>query len=151
MSPQHLFRRARTEDSAAILEFQIAMAWETEKMKLDRGTVTLGIAEVFKHEHRGRYYVAELSGQVVGSLLIIPEWSDWRNGEVWWIHSLYVVPERRGQGVYRGLYAFLKKIAQENKVRGLRLYVDKTNTSAQAVYRKLGMTDEHYSLFESML
>jgi GNAT superfamily N-acetyltransferase len=153
MSPQLenvVFREAQAKDSAAILGFQIAMAWETEKMKLDRATVTLGIAEVFKNPHRGHYYVAESKGQVIGSLLIITEWSDWRNGEVWWIHSLYVEGPHRGQGVYRGLYDFVKKIARENQVRGLRLYVDKTNTSAQAVYRKLGMTDEHYSLFESM-
>jgi ribosomal protein S18 acetylase RimI-like enzyme len=151
MSSQPLFRKARPEDSAAILDFQITMAWETEKMKLDRQTVTLGVAEVFKNPYRGQYYVAEVGGHVIGSLLIIPEWSDWRNGEVWWIHSLYVMPEHRGKGAYSGLYSYLKKIAIESKIRGIRLYVDKTNTAAQGVYRKHGMTDEHYSLFEQML
>jgi ribosomal protein S18 acetylase RimI-like enzyme len=88
---------------------------------------------------------------VIGSLLIIPEWSDWRNGEVWWIHSLFVKSEHRGKGVYRSLYSYIKKTAVENQVRGIRLYVDKTNALAQTVYKQLGMTDEHYSLFESML
>jgi GNAT superfamily N-acetyltransferase len=151
MSSQLIFREARKEDAGAILDFQIAMAWETEKMKLDRETVTLGIAEVFKNEHRGQYYIAQNGDQIIGSLLIITEWSDWRNGEVWWIHSLYVVAEQRGKGVYRGLYAYIKKAAENSRVRGIRLYVDKTNHLAQGVYRKLGMTDEHYSLFEQML
>jgi GNAT superfamily N-acetyltransferase len=150
MSPQPLFRKARLEDSASILEFQITMAWETEKMKLDPPTLKLGIAEVFKNPNRGQYYVAEIDGKVIGSLLIITEWSDWRNGEVWWIHSLFVQSEHRGKGVYRGLYSYIKKSASENHVRGIRLYVDKTNTLAQTVYKQLGMTDEHYSLFESM-
>jgi ribosomal protein S18 acetylase RimI-like enzyme len=147
------YRKGLLSDNAAIIDFQLAMAWETEKMKLDRDTVTLGVAEVFKSPYRGQYFVAECTGKVVGCLLTLSEWSDWRNGEVWWIHSLYVEPTFRGQGVYKGLYTHLKNVATEatkngTSVRGFRLYVDKTNTSAQAVYKKLGMTDEHYSLFE---
>ena len=36
----------------------------------------------------------------------------------------------------------------ELTIRGLRLYVDKRNQAAARVYEKLGMTREHYDLFE---
>lgn len=68
-----------------------------------------------------------------------------------WIHSVYVQPEFRKNGVYKALYAHLKQmVAESHDLRGLRLYVDKTNLSAQKVYESLGMSGEHYHLFEWM-
>jgi GNAT superfamily N-acetyltransferase len=82
---------------------------------------------------------------------LIPEWSDWRNGEVWWIHSVFIEPAYRGKGVFSKFYAYVKALVETDpKVRGLRLYVDKTNKSAQAIYGKLGMNGEHYNMFEWM-
>jgi len=147
------YRSAKLEDLSRIVHFQISMAWETEKFKLNHDTVTQGVGEVFRNPHRGQYFVAESSGKIVGCLLTLSEWSDWRNGEVWWIHSVYVEQDSRGKGVYKGLYLHLKEVAKNHKevrVRGLRLYVDKTNQTAQKVYRALGMSDEHYDLFEWM-
>ncbi|MGC4006286.1 MAG: GNAT family N-acetyltransferase [Pirellulales bacterium] len=99
----------------------------------------------------GRYFVIELDGRVVGSCLITYEWSDWRCGTVWWIQSLFVVPEARGRKLYRGLYEHLQAlVAADPALRGLRLYVDERNAPAQAVYAKLGMNGEHYRVFEWM-
>lgn len=144
-------RAARRDDHHAIVEFQIAMARETESIDLDRDTCTRGVAAVFDDVSLGRYFVAEVDGRVVGSLLITYEWSDWRNGNVWWIQSVYVVPEARGGGVYRALYEHVRTIVESDPLlRGIRLYVDKRNTSAQKVYAKLGMNGEHYLVFEWM-
>jgi GNAT superfamily N-acetyltransferase len=143
------YRGATREDARTIVEFQQAMARETEEVELDRETVTRGVEAVFADPSRGRYFVADDNGRVVASLLITYEWSDWRNGVVWWIQSVYVVPELRGRGVYAGLYAFVKQSADDS-VRGIRLYVDRRNTRAQEVYRRLGMDGEHYLVFEWM-
>jgi GNAT superfamily N-acetyltransferase len=143
------YRGATREDSGAIVDFQQAMARETEDVDLDREIVTRGVEAVFDDPSRGRYFVADVDGRVVASLLITYEWSDWRNGVVWWIQSVYVVPDFRGRGVYAGLYAHVKQSADAS-VRGIRLYVDRRNTSAQEVYRKLGMNGEHYLVFEWM-
>ena len=142
-------REARREDAGAIAEFQIRMADESEGLALDPGTVAKGVAAVFDDPSKGRYYVAEADGRVLASLLTIPEWSDWRNATVLWIHSLYVVPEARRRGVFRRLYGELKRMVEDgDEFRGLRLYVDKTNHAAQEVYRTLGMSCEHYDLYE---
>lgn len=138
-------------DIDTIAEFQIKMAWETESMKLDSPTVHLGVSAVFDDPSKGKYWVAEQDGKVIACLLTVPEWSDWRNGTVLWIHSVYVEAAFRKHGVYKKLYDHLKNMVQTSKdLRGLRLYVDKTNLVAQKVYEALGMSGEHYHLFEWM-
>jgi predicted GNAT family acetyltransferase len=145
------YRNATPNDAEAIIDFQLAMARETEDVSLDRVIVTRGVHAVFAHPSHGSYFVAEADGEVVASLLITFEWSDWRDGVVWWIQSVYVHPELRGRGVYAGLYEHVQSIAlADERVRGIRLYVDKRNTVAQNVYTRLGMNGEHYLVFEWM-
>jgi GNAT superfamily N-acetyltransferase len=145
------YREARPSDAARIVDFQIAMAEETEQIRLDRKVCTQGVQAVLSDEKLGRYYVGEIDGEVVASTLITYEWSDWRNGVVWWIQSVYVLPDARKQGVYAGLYRHLQEIARaKDHVRGIRLYVDRRNGPAQSVYARLGMNGEHYQVFEWM-
>ena len=145
------YRQATPADTSDIVRFQMDMARETEDVALDSQVLTLGVLAVFGDPSRGQYYVAERDDRVIGSTLITYEWSDWRNGTVWWIQSVHVLPEARRQGVYGGLYAYLKQLAEsDERVRGIRLYVDLRNTRAQVVYAKLGMNGEHYQVFEWM-
>jgi len=138
-------------DLPKIVEFQILMALETELLKLDPATVSMGVKAVFDDPSKGRYFVTEQSREIIGSLLIVPEWSDWRNGQVWWIHSVFVPLEYRGGKVFANIYRHVQAIVQgDENLRGLRLYVDKRNTHAQKVYEKLGMSGDHYHLFEWM-
>ncbi len=144
-------REARRDDAAAIIEFQLAMARETEEVALDPGILTRGVNAVFDRPELGRYFVAESDGRVVASLMITYEWSDWRNGTVWWIQSVYTIPEFRRRGVYAALYAHIRAhVDPDPAIRGIRLYVDTRNGSAQQVYAKLGMEGEHYKVFEWM-
>ena len=145
------YRNATREDADAIIEFQLAMARETEELELDRDVLTRGVAAVFDDTSKGRYYVAEAEGRVVASLMITYEWSDWRSGTVWWIQSVYVLPEFRKRGIYAGLYTHVRyMIKDEPSIRGIRLYVDERNRTAQEVYTRLGMNGEHYRVFEWM-
>jgi GNAT superfamily N-acetyltransferase len=146
-----VFRLARPEDIPRIAEFQIAMALETEDVRLDPETCAKGVRAVFETTSLGKYYVAEKYSNVVGVTLTTYEWSDWRNGVVWWIQSVYVHPDFRKQGIYSGIYSFIRGLAQSDPfVRGIRLYVDKRNIPAQEVYSHLGMNGEHYQVFEWM-
>jgi GNAT superfamily N-acetyltransferase len=149
--PDVTYRDAQPADAPHIVDFQIAMARETEEIDLDRATCARGVAAVFDNATRGRYFIAESDGRVAGSLLITYEWSDWRDGVVWWIQSVYVIPDLRGQGVYAGLYRHVQSIVKgDESVKGIRLYVDRRNERAQQVYARLGMNGEHYSVFEWM-
>jgi GNAT superfamily N-acetyltransferase len=142
-------RKAKLSDAEHIVELQLQMAQETEGLGLNKDVVSKGVRGVFQEPARGTYWVAEEKDRLLGVLLAIPEWSDWRNGTVLWIHSLYVVPRARGKGVFKKLYLNLKKqVKRSAELMGLRLYVDKRNKSAQKVYEKMGMSMEHYELYE---
>jgi len=144
--------RAATEDVAAIAQFNIAMAAETEDLALDPQTVHAGVAAVVSDDRRGFYLVARSGGKAVGSLMITYEWSDWRNGNLWWIQSVYVAPSARKQGIFRLLYDNVISLAkQSGDAAGVRLYVEKDNRGAQEVYRKLGMSETAYRVFEIIL
>lgn len=144
-------RPARPEDAGAIVDFQLLMARETEGLELDLPTVIRGVRAVFDDPSKGEYWVAEAGGRVVSSLMTTYEWSDWRDGTVLWVQSVYVLPELRGSGVYRRMYEHLKERVQASpRLMGIRLYVDRRNTAAQRVYERVGMSREHYEMFEWM-
>ncbi len=144
-------RPAQREEIDALVDFQCAMAAETEGLALDRPTVVGGVSAVFDDPRRGWYWVAELDGRLAGCLLVLPEWSDWRNGTVLWIHSVYVVPACRRRGVFAALYRHLQGLVRaDESLRGLRLYVAEENPTAHRIYRRLGMRDDRYRLFEWM-
>lgn len=141
-------RKAIPEDAPLIIDFQQKMAWETEKMSLDPETITLGVNAVFNNRNKGQYWVAETNGKPVCSLLITYEWSDWRNADVWWFQSVYVLPDHRRKGIFRSMYSFIKEEADKQGIAGLRLYVETNNTNARKTYEALGMQDEHYTMYE---
>lgn len=144
-----LVRKAKTNDRSLIVDFQIYMAHETENTELNPETVNRGVTAVMEDPNKGQYYVAEKQGKIVGSLLTTYEWSDWRNGTVLWIQSVYVKPEFRRKGIYRKLYSHVKNLVLNNdELFGIRLYADKSNTTAHKAYQKLGMNPDHYITFE---
>jgi GNAT superfamily N-acetyltransferase len=144
-------RQAAIQDKGVLKNFQLQMAWETERLQLDQAVLDQGLENVLTDPSKGKYFLAEDKSNVIAGLMVTPEWSDWRNGTVWWIQSVYVINEYRRKGVYKKLYEHVKKwISSEESYKGIRLYVEKDNIVAQQVYTALGMDGEHYRLFEWM-
>ena len=138
-------------DAPILEKFQIQMAQETEGLNLNAAEVKMGVQRVFTDPPIARYYVAEWCGRVMGCLLLCYEWSEWRNGTILWIESVYVDPEFRGKGVYKKMYRAIRQMVNEDDgLKGIRLYVEKSNKSARQVYKRLGMNDDHYILYEWM-
>jgi dihydrofolate reductase/GNAT superfamily N-acetyltransferase len=150
-----LVRTATAKDIEFIAQSQISMAMESEGMQLVPDVVRRGVAAVLQDPQKGEYLVAEkINGTSesvpVGCLLLQREWSDWRNGNFEWIHSVYIEQLQRRHGLFRWMYVFAAARARTRGALGLRLYVDKKNTVARATYSTLGMTDQHYDLFEKI-
>lgn len=146
-----MIRRAVSEDAQALVDFNRAMALETEGKELLPDVVGAGVRGLLQNPGAGFYVVAEAEGEVVGALMLTKEWSDWRNGSFWWIQSVYVRPEHRRRGVYKRLYRYVQELAaQDAAVCGFRLYVERENADAQAVYRRLGMGETHYRVYEEL-
>ncbi len=146
-------RIANIEDTQNLVEFNQAMALETEGKRLKTEILQSGVESVFSDEKKGFYVVAENEkGKIVGGLMVTFEWSDWRDKWFWWIQSVYILPEARGKKIYSRLYDFVKEKAKtRGDVCGFRLYVEKENVNAQKVYEKCGMESSHYLMYEEML
>lgn len=144
-------REACADDWAVLADYNAAMALETENLRLDRTVLEAGVRAALADKSKARYFVAEVAGRVAGQLMITYEWSDWRNGNIWWIQSVYVAPAHRRGGVFRALYRHVQEIARATGVPALRLYVETTNAAAQRTYQSLGMSSSHYVLMEQPL
>jgi ribosomal protein S18 acetylase RimI-like enzyme len=141
-------RAATRVDIDTIVAFNAAMAMETESKTLPPDILCAGVAAVFDDPRRGFYRVAEVDGTVAGCLMITFEWSDWRNGDWWWLQSVYVKPEFRRCGAFRALYDDIEHAAQSTPhVVGVRLYVEKDNHRAQNTYASLGMHEADYLMY----
>ena len=144
-------RTAMLGDLDTIVDFNVRLAEESESILLDRGTLRDGVRGLLSDPARGSYHVACADGGVVGQMMHTREWSDWRNGDIWWIQSVYVHPDHRRRGVCRALYAHLKGLAASDPdVVGLRLYVERENAVAQAAYTGLGMRMAGYVVMQDL-
>jgi ribosomal protein S18 acetylase RimI-like enzyme len=152
-----VIRKATVKDAAVVAQFNRDLALESEHLRLNRTIVARGVKAVLKDPNKGIYFLAVVASaegkkEIAGQLMITLEWSDWRNGMFWWIQSVYVRKEFRGQGVFRALYRHvLQRARRQKNVCALRLYVEKENTAALRTYRKLGMKETYYRIFDYSL
>jgi GNAT superfamily N-acetyltransferase len=142
-------RKATTEDTAVVAEFNRRLAAESEGILLDEATLSAGVRACLEDPIKGKYFLAEEDGQVIGQLCLTFEFSDWRNGWLWWIQSVYVRPEARRRGVFSALFAHVEGLARNDpEVIGLRLYMERDNETARQTYLRHGMRLTGYVLFE---
>ena len=145
-------RAARAGDLDALVRATLGNAFETEALRLDPAVVRPAVQALLADPRKGLAFVAEDGGAVVGSLYVTFEWSDWHGAWYWWIQSLYVVPGRRGEGVYTALYRFVQGQARAaGDVRSIRLYVEKANEAGLRAYRGHGMKEAPYVVFEQTI
>ncbi|MCE9775800.1 GNAT family N-acetyltransferase [Shewanella algae] len=144
-----LIRKGTPKDTEALVAFNQAMAQETEELALDSDTLSRGVSTLLENPAKGFYLVAEIEGEIAGSLMVTFEWSDWRAADYYWIQSVYIKPEHRQKGIYRALYHEVKTLAEkQGGAASFRLYVEQENTRAQQTYQSLGMSQSHYLMYE---
>ena len=142
-------RESTPDDLESLMDFQRAMAQETEGKTLDPDLLRRGVNAVLRSQDKGFYLLAEVEGRIVGGLLITYEWSDWRNATFWWIQSVYVDANWRRKGVYRTLHGYVyDMVRSRDEICGIRLYVERNNRVAQQTYDSLGMSRSHYDMYE---
>jgi GNAT superfamily N-acetyltransferase len=146
-----IIRRGGLRDAVTIAAYNIRMALETEQKRLDPYTVSAGVRAVIEDDSLGHYFVADIGGRVIGQLMVTFEWSDWRNGSIWWVQSVYVHPEFRKTGVFRRLLAGTVAAARAAGAVMVRLYVENDNTIAQTAYARLGLEKAPYAVMEMPL
>jgi GNAT superfamily N-acetyltransferase len=144
-----IIRQADLSDAAVIAEFNLRLAEETEDLHLAPDCVAKGVAAILADPSKGLYYVAEVERQIVGQVMITYEWSDWRNGNLWWLQSVYVQKGFRRKGIFRALFQYLQDLAsRRGDVCGIRLYMHSENARARNSYQRLGMKPTMYEVLE---
>lgn len=142
-------RAATPADAAFITECNRALAAETEAKSLELQRLRAGVEAFLCDSHKGSYFIAETDGRAVGQLAMTFEWSDWRNGNFWWIQSVYVIGEFRARGVFSALFEHVRELARSQRdCCGLRLYVENLNARAKQAYLRKGMKNAGYEVFE---
>ena len=142
-------RAATLADLPTIARFNSLLAEETEHKQLDPATIERGVRRALSEPGLCRYFVAEQDGRIVGQAMITIELTDWRDGVLWWLQSVYVAEAHRGAGVFRSLFQHILSLAQADAdVRGLRLYVERENERAKRVYEQMGMQPSGHLVYE---
>ncbi len=142
-------RDARLDDADFIAACNRRLAAETERRVLDPGVIARGVRRGLASPDLARYFVAEVDGERAGTTMVTFEYSDWRDGVIWWLQSVYVLPAFRRRGVFRALHAHVRELARRRAdVRALRLYVHHDNARAIATYRALGLRLSDYTVLE---
>jgi len=146
-----IIREACESDLSSLVEYNLALAKETENLDLNKDTLRLGIQNSFALQGC-HYFVAETEGNVVGQTMITSEWSDWRNGTIWWMQSVYVHPSYRKQGVFSKIFKHIETIAKKKStIQSLRLYVMQNNQAGLKTYQSVGMNNTGYLVYEKPL
>ncbi len=144
-------RDATPSDAEAIADYNTRLALESEGMKLAPKVVEAGVKAMLADSSMGRYWVAEADGRLVGQIMVTYEWSDWRNGVIWWIQSVFVHGDYRRAGVFSALYRHVESLARRDlRVCGIRLYVERDNSRAQRTYASLGMVMTDYQVMQAI-
>ena len=150
MTPR--FRHAVTADIEVITDFNCRLAAETESRCLDRDTVRSGVQRGLTVGDEVQYFLAEDDSGVIGQLMLTREWSDWRDGWMIWLQSVFVIPEKRGRSVFRALLSHaIADVASRTEAVNVRLYVDHENQGAKASYRRMGFQSAGYEIMEMPL
>lgn len=85
---------ATIEDTETLVNFQLAMAKGSEGTELDYETVREGVKAGIADDGKATYLVArDYKGEILGSLMLTTEWSDWNNCNYYWIQSVYADPK----------------------------------------------------------
>ena len=143
-------RDATPADGETIANYNSMMAEETEGRPLASDVIGPGVSGLLNDVNKGRYWVAEADGEIIGQIMVTYEWSDWRNGKIWWIQSVFVHPDQRRAGVFSALYRHVESLARQDGACGLRLYVEHENLRAMKTYETLGMVNPNYQVMESI-
>jgi GNAT superfamily N-acetyltransferase len=141
-------RRATVDDAEIVAEYNVRLALETEGTALDRAVLLPGVQAALADANKALYFLAEMEGDVVGQCMVTYEWSDWRNGPLWWFQSVYVRADWRRRGIFRALFEHVLAEGKAAGAVGVRLYAHSENTNALATYQSLGMNSTHYIVLE---
>ncbi len=97
-------------------------------------------------------FMAKNEQQAYGFTLLYHHWSSVAMGHVWLLNDLYVKPEARRQGIAEALMQEAVDFARLDRAKRIWLRTAVDNTTAQALYEKMGFVrDETFYRYDLIL
>lgn len=140
-------RKATIEDLSTLVDFTSEEAKEADGNIKDLKRLAKGVKAALEDHSIAMYWIlVDQESKPVGSISALKEWSDWNAGYYWWIQSIYIVPEQRGQGHITALLNTVEKEMKKQNGLELRLYVHQDNNRAIRAYEKEGFEKSPYEI-----
>ena len=93
------------------------------------------VFDLFLSSRDGAFLIAEMDGRAVGiaNLSVLPDRSAW-------LETLRVIPEFQGRGIGKSFYEKFFEIAEEKKIKTLRMYTGLTNQTSKGLAERYGLS-----------
>jgi ribosomal protein S18 acetylase RimI-like enzyme len=112
-----------------------------DRLPFDEPAARQAVSELLADASLGRVFFVDVDGAVAGYAVLALGFSVEFHGRDAFVDEIYLREEYRGRGLGRQVFAFLEDTCRSLGVRSLHLEVERHNTAAQAVYRRVGFVD----------
>lgn len=136
--PTPHIRPATKDDAATILGFIRDLARYERAEEEVEATEDSIIESIFASGATAHALIAEEASQPVGFAVYFFNYSTWQGRNGLYLEDLYVMPERRGEGIGKALLKRLAAIAVENGCGRFEWSVLDWNASSIRVYEAIG-------------
>jgi ribosomal protein S18 acetylase RimI-like enzyme len=134
------FRIAENSDTEILVEF-IREFHEVEHLPFDDNSVRTMLAEILNDDSLGRVWLIQDGSEPIGYIVLTFGYSLEFQGRNGLIDELYIRESHRGQGIGTSALQFVEGVCPSLGIQALHLEVDRKNTAAQGLYRKVGFED----------
>ncbi len=134
------FKIAEKSDTETLVEF-IREFYEFEHLKFDESIVRTALAKILDDDSLGRVWLIQHGDEAIGYVVLTFGYSLEFRGRDAFIDELYIRESYRGQGVGMSVIQFIESVCPSLGIQALHLEVERKNTAAQNLYRKVGFKD----------
>ena len=131
-------REAAIEDNEAICRLLVLLFEQEAEFKPDFATQLNGIGEILSEPEKGRFFVIENSGVIVGCVSLLFLVSTALGGKAALLEDFVLAEPVRGQGWGTQLLDYAICYAIQHECRRITVLTDSSNAIAQALYKKMG-------------
>ncbi len=144
-------RPAAEADVPGLLEMMARLCAEDGLSHFSAVPAEAALRRLLTTPEHGEVRLTEAGGRPAGYFVVTFGYSLEFHGRDAFLDELYVVPEHRAQGLGHTAIAAAERICREHGVSALHLEVERSNTRAQALYRKTGFVDHDRYLMTKRL
>jgi GNAT superfamily N-acetyltransferase len=134
------FKLAEPADTDTLLQL-MREYYQFDHLPFDEQTARAALGKFIGNSALGRLWVICHAGETVGYLILTLGFSFEFGGYDAFIDEVYIRESQRGRGIGKIALQITEEECRRLGVRALHLEVERENTNARALYRKVGFVD----------